>query len=120
MLGNILRTPESIELEILSRQIAVKGIGSNSWVTHIRQVLARYNLPSIHDLLKYPPPKTIWKKQIRNKVNRHWEDMVSQQLSTYPSLRHMTQRLRIGYPHLAVSTIQPSVADVRRSLPNSG
>ena len=57
LLINIFRSPETTEYQMIHRQLAMKNHESSSWVTHIRNLLAKYNLPSAFDLIQNPPTK---------------------------------------------------------------
>jgi hypothetical protein len=48
----ICRTTNSIEREIAERQLGMKAINDNSWFSKLKQILAIYELPSSHSILK--------------------------------------------------------------------
>lgn len=68
LLGAIARSPESIMHQVGLRQLAVKEPNSNSWFVYMYNVTTMYNLPTPHELFKYPIPKVHWKPLVRRKV----------------------------------------------------
>ena len=116
MLGRICSFPDSIEYSILRRQNAVKDSSSHSWVTYVKVILALYELPSVSDLLELPPGKSKWKTIVRTAVHRHWEEKIARSCQLYTSLKYLNyDDFRIDHPHLAISSVSPSVMDVRRA-----
>jgi hypothetical protein len=60
-IGNITRqSQDNLERQIVYRQASVKSVDSNSWVVRIRQLLLKYRLPSIFELLDQPFSKVAW------------------------------------------------------------
>ena len=59
-LMNIFRS-EGIEKELAWRQLSVKDVKSKSWFIYVSNILRKYNLPSIYDLLENPVPKQKWR-----------------------------------------------------------
>ena len=114
MLGNILRSSSSVEYSILMRQLAVKNIKSSSWIILARRTLSRYQLPSLFALTKSIPTKATWKRIVVATVHRYWEDVISHQLPLYPSLRYMSHQYIVGQLHPAISSVKPTLKDVRR------
>ena len=115
MLGNIVNSSDSIEYEIMLRQIALKTIASKSWFSLCRRLLAKYDLPSLFDVVEFPPSKEQWKSEISRAINRHWEEYIEFRASLYNSLRYINiGKYSIGKSHLSISSVKPSIMDVRR------
>ena len=74
--ASILRKPNTIEYNIIMRQLALKDLSSNSWVVQVRVLLDKYGLPSPYRLLDSPPVKSLWKQQVSSAVSTYWmEDL---------------------------------------------
>ncbi len=113
MLGNIARNPATVEHELLQRHLA---LGSKSWFNNAKRILAKYGLASIFEILKNTPSKSSWKNTVDKAVNKYWENQIELVATTYPSLRYMSiHPIKLGSPHMAVSSVSPSVMDVRKA-----
>ena len=62
LFGNIMRRSDSIEYEIMERQLGKKEDSANSWAIYIKKLLLMYDLPSICTLLYKPPSKAKMEK----------------------------------------------------------
>ena len=71
--ATILRREESIEYELIERQLAMKSPDSHSWVWYVHKLLKRYNLPSAFSLLKDQPQKDRWRQMVKAAVLGSWE-----------------------------------------------
>ncbi|KAH3804301.1 hypothetical protein DPMN_132585 [Dreissena polymorpha] len=86
-LHNICSLDESsIEKQILIRQIHVKTIDSNSWVTEIRKILWKYELGSLEDIIEGMPSKFTWKTELYKAVNAYWSTKVNGSLKMHSIL----------------------------------
>jgi hypothetical protein len=54
------------------RQIHTKSDYSNSWFTHIINLLEHYDLPTIKTLLHIVPCKMTWKREVKLAVDKLW------------------------------------------------
>ena len=106
----------SIEYQIIIRQLAMKSWRSPSWVTYIRHILSRYELPYIYIMLQSQSSKPRWKLTCEIAVHSHWESRLNQQILLYPSLKLMYRDTYIiGQLHTTTSTVHPSIMDGRHS-----
>ncbi|KAK3089378.1 hypothetical protein FSP39_003138 [Pinctada imbricata] len=64
---------EDIEKDIAERQLAVKDSTSNSWFIYAGKILEKYDLSKIHDLLRTPIAKGVWKKQLTESIINFWK-----------------------------------------------
>jgi len=87
--AGILRRPGSIEYDVIRRQLAVKDLGSNSWVVQIRNILTKYGLPSAYKLIESPPGKTMWKHQVYSAVGTFWMEDLKTRARTMKTLTHL-------------------------------
>jgi len=83
---SILQNSESVECEIVKRQLAMKELSAESWVNQVRRVLSKYNLPSAYKLLLSPPEKSTWKSQVTKTVASHWLDELCLQAASMKTL----------------------------------
>ena len=105
-----------IEYQIIIRQLAMKSWRSLSWVTYIRHILSRYDLPDIYIMLQSQSSRSRWKMTCETAVHSYWESRLNQQILLYPSLKLMYRdTYRIGKLHTTISTVRPSIMDGRRS-----
>ena len=116
MLWRICSDVNSIEYQIIIRQLAMKSWRSPSWVTYIRHILSRYDLPDIYIMLQSQSSRSRWKMTCETAVHSYWESRLNQQILLYPSLKLMYRdTYRIGKLHTTISTVRPSIMDGRRS-----
>ncbi len=54
-----LRRSDSIEYQLIERQLAMKKDSANSWTWYVNKLLKRYHLPSAFALLKKQPTKDV-------------------------------------------------------------
>jgi hypothetical protein len=76
--------------------------------------LSRYQFLSLFALTNSMPTKATWKRIVVFTIHRYWEDVISQQLPLYPSLRYMSHQYVVGQLHPAISSVKPTLKDVRR------
>ena len=89
LFGNIMRREDSIEYEVLERQLAVKDINSNSWAIHVKKLLSQYGLPRPIQLLYSMCSKTEWKKCVKSHVTSYWFDQLRDAASRMVTLTHL-------------------------------
>ena len=66
---NIAVNKEFVEHEIARRQLAIKDQNSNSWFTHIRNLIQKYSLQTAYDIMERPPTKGKWKASLNKAVS---------------------------------------------------
>jgi hypothetical protein len=105
----------STEQAIIRRQLVMKDLNSGSWVSYVRRLLAKYDLPSAYLLIENPYSKAAWKRSANRAVNKYWENVICSQASTYSSLKYIRwETYRADIPHLAVEAASTSVTECRR------
>ena len=62
MLMNILRNQSSVEYQIIRRQLAMKDDKGHMFVSRIENILEKYNMGTIEQLMCNPNTKEEWKK----------------------------------------------------------
>ncbi len=65
---NSLRRCNSLEYELIQRQLIMKDSSSKSWPWYIQDLLAKYHLPNAFRLLHNQPSKTAWKRMVKDAV----------------------------------------------------
>lgn len=96
------RLPNSLEAQILQRQLAMKETNSHSFVIRVESVLQKYNLPSAFVLSVNPPDKLGWKKKtVKLALNDYWTAVLRKDASRKITLQFL------GYGVCAVGKIHP-------------
>jgi hypothetical protein len=99
--ASMARRPDSLEAELLQRQIAMKDSKDATWVTMVRQLLMQYELPTLSSILKDPPTKGYWKNLTRRTVSSYWETQLKEEAEEMSSLIH------IALPQCSVGRTHP-------------
>ena len=76
LFGSLCRLDEdSVEKRVACRQLCVKSFESNSWLTAVRKMFLRYDLPDCWNVVDTPPSKLPWKSLVHKHVNAYlWID----------------------------------------------
>jgi hypothetical protein len=99
-IAGMCRRENSLERDILLRQIAMKDSTSRSWVMHLQNLLIHYGLPTIYNLLESPPQKPAWAKQVRTTITNAWEVTIKDEASQMKTLSFLTlENCRPGNVH---------------------
>ena len=85
MLWRICSDDNSIEYQIIIRQLTMKSWRSLSWVTYIRHILSCYELPDMYIMLQCQSSKPRWKLTCEITVHSHWETRFNHKILLYPS-----------------------------------
>ena len=72
--------------ELVIRQAAIKGPDSASWVVHVKQLLHRYMLPSIFDIIASTPTRCEWKSTSKSAVLEWWSNQLKEDASSMSTL----------------------------------
>ena len=114
--GNILRSEDSIELDLAKRQLAVKNNKSKSWFIHVKKLLRKYDLPSPYELLENPPRKDTWKSTVSNAVNALCNQEAKERALPKSSLKYLNiDSLEIGVVHPVWSTLTGNPREIERA-----
>ena len=98
--GNMIRQKDSIEHQIIRRQLAVKDEDSKSFTITIRKILQKYDLPSAYDLLENTPGKDQWKAMVKKATNDSYRKEISEEIKNKTSLKHLAlQENPLDEPH---------------------
>ena len=115
--GRIIRDPTTAEYDIVRRQIAVKGLSSNSWTSKVKKLTHKYDLPSVYELLEFPPSKEEWKLMIKKAIHRVHMESLKDETVSQTTVRYLNTSLcSLTHPHTVWQTVQSSVRDVTRAM----
>ena len=120
-LMNIFRS-EGVEKELAWRQLSVKDVKSKSWFIYVSNILRKYNLPSIYDLLENPVPKQKWRGIVKSEVTKYWKSEIQKEAAMKSTLNHLScTNFQAGKPHFiwqsaSIDTLQVKKAGVRANL----
>ena len=98
--GNMIRQRDSIEFQVISRQLAFKSENSASFTIQIRKTLQKYNLPDAYELINKTPSKGEWKSMVREATNTTYRKKIMEEQKSKNSLRYlMLQKHPLDEPH---------------------
>ncbi|MCW4345831.1 MAG: reverse transcriptase family protein [Candidatus Thiodiazotropha endolucinida] len=113
---NVARTENSVEHEILERQLVMKKPDENTWCSTVRETLKLYELPNAYELFQSPPTKETWKSMLNSNmncfINKKWE----QDILNKTSLKYINSlTVTVGIPHHCWSSVRHNIQDNRRA-----
>ena len=82
----LLHRDGSVEKELIHRQLAMKSLDENSWLSTVRKLLWSYNLPSAFEVARNPPRKEQWSRIVKNAVHSKHFDNLKREAETKKSL----------------------------------
>jgi hypothetical protein len=71
---NIIWSPESVEYDILRRQLAMSTDRRSSFTLIVREIIDKLKLPNINYLMANPPTKRTWKSLVKKAVATYWKE----------------------------------------------
>ena len=87
--ASALRRADSLEYQVIQRQLAMKSDKSSSWPWYVQRLLRTYHLPSAFQLLAEVPSKEQWKRQVKRAVLDHWEQKLKNTSITMKTMSHV-------------------------------
>ena len=100
---------------IIERQYAVKKRNSKSWVIYIKDILQKYSLPSIYDLLQNTPPKVAWKNLVKRAITQKCIDDIKDEASLKSTLKHLNPTMSPKQGHLSITANIDNQRQISRS-----
>ena len=98
--GNIIRNENSVEKDIVHRQLAMKSINSGSWFPKVSEIADKYELPSPHDIIENPPSKSQWNKTVNTVINDFYLKQLTNEAANKTSLKYLNfSSTKIGSVH---------------------
>ena len=80
--GNIIQNGSSIESRSIERQQVMSTQNKNAFAKIIRNILEKYNLPTIITLMESVPSKEDWKRMVKHAVELYWKETWEQERAT--------------------------------------
>ncbi|CAC5378829.1 unnamed protein product [Mytilus coruscus] len=115
LLGSIIRSENLTLNQILKRQISTQSETSDSWFTYIDKLLVQYDPPSTAKLVKNPPCKLSWKKNVKLAIDKFWTQKLLLDCQNKSTLSYCDlTSLKIGTVHKLWSSIESNIKDVHR------
>lgn len=114
-LFNLIKRRESLERKIVERQLIFKE--KTSWVTRIRSILVKYDLPQLETIMDTLPLRTSWTSLVNKRIDEVQAQTLVDQASLYTSLRYLNiDSIKFGHCHLLLRSVRNNTADVYRYL----
>ncbi|MCW4346819.1 MAG: reverse transcriptase family protein [Candidatus Thiodiazotropha endolucinida] len=102
---------------LIQRQLACAFNNKDSFFYEISQILQKYDLPSLFELICSDLSKLQWKTMCKHAINAFWTKQLACDIKTKKSLKLLPLRnLRIGLTHLVWRNVETSVADVKKAI----
>ena len=115
-LGAIMRSEDSALRQIAIRQLAIKDFKSKSWFIYCARLLYKYDLPSIHHLVSFPPTKTYWARLVKRNILSYWESQLQLEGAQKSSLQNLDiSKTSFRHPHAVWTTTSCEVKDVTKA-----
>ena len=116
LLNSIIHSNNSVLLDMLSRQIAMKKLSSKSWFVSVFSLLQKYNLPLLSDLLKSSQSRNQMKLLFKRAVHKWWTDALRQECTTKTTLVFLNiDKLNTEDSHPVWKTVQSNLFDIKRA-----
>ena len=115
-LGSIMRSEDSALRQIAIRQLAIKNFKSKSWFIYCARLLYKYDLPSIHHLVSFPPTKPYWARLVKRNILLYWESQLQLEGAQKSSLQNLDiSKTSLRHPHAVWTTTSCEVKDVTKA-----
>ena len=102
---------------IVLRQLACAFNNKNSFFHEVAEILQKYNLPTLCQLVTGNQSKLQWKHICTRAINSFWTDHLNSEIKTKKTLKFLpVKNLRIGSTHLVWKAVETSVADVKKAI----
>ena len=113
---NSARSQNSVEYEVVERQLVMKDSTENSWCNEVRRILEIYDLPSAYELFVNHPSKKEWKAILNSKLNCFAETAWEKDIRDKSSLKYLNpQSVSVGSSHNCRSSVRYNVHDSKRA-----
>jgi hypothetical protein len=102
-------------LTLLIRQIAMKDGKSHSWVVKTQNVLYKYNLPTLFQVITQQADKLKWKFQVKKAIVSYWKTIIEEKAKTKVSLLRLNPLFCVREIHPLWGMTSNCPRDVRRA-----
>ena len=89
LLGNTLLNTSSIEYLLVLRQSSLHSYSGKSWFSQAKCLLAKYDLPTMDDLIESTPTAYTWKNLVRKNISVYWRTRLIDEATQYSTLQHI-------------------------------
>ena len=87
--GAIMRRDDSLEYQVMERQLGMKSSSSHSWAIYVKKLLHQYNLPQPAELLYNMMGKCEWKKRVKQCVWDSWYKWLKEEALNKSTLKYL-------------------------------
>lgn len=106
----------SIEYKIIERQLAMSENKPNSFISRLKNTLAKYELPSPQTLIVETPPKQKWKPTMRKALQTYWYQRWNEEKLSKSSLEYLEIKQNpLGNPHQIWKTVPNNPIEVKKA-----
>jgi hypothetical protein len=92
--------------DLVVRQCVMKKENSKSWVPHMKNILRKYSLPCIPDLLEQLPSKTAWKRLVKSAIIEEAEKELEFEAKMKSSIKYLNPIFKFNKCHNVVNHIR--------------
>lgn len=114
VIPSLLKNP--IMLNLIIRQIATKTNDSNSWVIATQQLLRKYELPPLIDIIESDIKKEKWKTAVKKAVATYWKTQIENESKSKSTLKYLNTIFKVNKPHLVWQSTTTDCRDVKRAI----
>ena len=106
----------SAEYHVIKRQAVMKDLSSKSWLTNIKEILHKYELPSVYSLLQNTPTKSEWKLDVKKAITKKCTKVLLEQMSNQSTTKYInTEACSLVKPHHVWTTAGTSIRKISRA-----
>ena len=106
----------STEFHIIRRQAVMKDLESSSWTKSIKELLFKYNLPSIYDILELTPEKKAWKQDVKKAIIAKTIKLLIADMENQSSVKYINvNACSVTKPHHIWTTPGSNVRKIARA-----
>ena len=114
--GNMVRQEDTLEYQIIRRQLSVKDENSSSFTVTIRKILQTYNLPDAYELINNMPNKERWKTMVKEATNTTYRKEIMEDIKNKSSLKFLEiQQHPLDDPHLIYRYVGSNPHEVEKA-----
>ena len=88
-LGIILQDKTTIEFQIIERQHGMMKANTQNYANVITNILRKYRLPELYNMLQDIPTSANWKKDIKDRIQEYWEKQWIEEAKKRTSLKFL-------------------------------
>ena len=117
MLNSVINNDNECLKGLVQRQLACSFNIKNSFFFIVSNILEKYGLPSLSQLVCSAYSKLQWKHIYVKSVNKFWSRQLINEIKTKKTLKYLpVDNLRIGSTHLVWRSLDSTVSDVRKGI----